>query len=241
MAFKLPTNCQKANFIQEQFERIAERYNLTNDVISLGMHRLWKEKAVHELGLRADGTYLDVCCGTGDLALRIARRLGSKGKVVGLDFSANMLSIAAKQAGKGAGEATREFIKGDAQDLPFPAHHFDGAVISFGLRNLTDLRKGIKEMARVVKPGGHVVNLDLGHPSLPLFTPVYRAYFCYIVPFVGQILQNDRQAYTYLPESLKTYPSTDGISNIFRQAGLQDIVCHQLALGAVALHVGTVA
>ncbi|MBI4533467.1 MAG: bifunctional demethylmenaquinone methyltransferase/2-methoxy-6-polyprenyl-1,4-benzoquinol methylase UbiE [Candidatus Melainabacteria bacterium] len=240
MSFKLPTSQEKANFVHNQFERIARRYNLTNDVISLGMHRFWKEKAISQLDLRADGTYLDVCCGTGDLALRIARQLGPNGRVVGIDFSSSMLDIAAQQARERAVEAAVEFVKGDAQNLPFPAHYFDGAVISFGLRNLTDLVQGIKEMARVVKPGGRVVNLDLGHPSLPLFTPLYQAYFSYIVPILGAILQSNRQAYTYLPQSLKTYPNSQEIANIFRSSGLKDIAFHQLALGSVALHVGTV-
>lgn len=240
MSFQLPTGEEKAGFVQTQFDRIAARYDLTNDVISLGMHRLWKERAVDQLCLRPDGTYLDVCCGTGDMVLRIARRLKSRGRVTGIDFSRNMLSIASARALSAGRHSIIDWVEGDAQSLPFPDGSFDGAVCSFGLRNLTDLQAGISEMARVVKPGGKVVNLDLGHPTMPLFAPVFLFYFRRIVPILGEVLQRDRSAYTYLPESLATYPEPAGISKIFRTAGLAEVRHISLAGGSVALHVGTV-
>jgi demethylmenaquinone methyltransferase / 2-methoxy-6-polyprenyl-1,4-benzoquinol methylase len=245
MTFKLPSQEDKAEYVHRQFERIAKRYDLTNDVISLGMHRGWKSRAVDELKTRSDGSYLDVCCGTGDLALTIAARLGDRGKVTGVDFSQNMLDVAAQRALKaqrqGKTNCEVQWRQGDAQDLPFAENSFDGAIISFGLRNLTDYKQGIYQMSRVVRPGGKVINLDLGHPSLPVFTQVFGIYFRHVVPIIGAILQNDRQAYTYLPESLSTYPNHERLTSIFEEVGLKDVQWTPLSMGSVSMHVGTVA
>lgn len=245
MTFKLPSQEDKAEYVHRQFERIAKRYDLTNDVISLGMHRRWKSRAVDELKTRADGSYLDVCCGTGDLALTIASRLSDRGKVTGVDFSQNMLDVAAQRALRaqrlGKTSCEIEWRQGDAQDLPFAENLFDGAIISFGLRNLTDYKQGIYQMSRVVRPGGKVINLDLGHPTMPVFTPLFGIYFRHLVPIIGAILQNDRQAYTYLPESLSTYPNRERLTSIFEEVGLKDVQWTPLSFGSVCLHVGTVA
>lgn len=245
MSFRLPTSQEKAEYVHKQFDRIARRYDLTNHAISLGMHRLWKSRAVDDLGCVPDGSYLDVCCGTGDLMLTVASRLGAGGTVTGVDFSRNMLDVAARRALQARERrrvaAALELVEGDAQNLPFPDNTFDGAIISFGLRNLSNLGAGLREMARVVRPGGRVINLDLGHPSMAGFTPLFLFYFRHVVPLIGAVLQNDRQAYTYLPESLGAYPKPDGISELFRHAGLVDVKHKELALGSVALHVGTVA
>jgi len=245
MPFKLPTTEEKADYVEKQFDRIARGYDRANDAISFGMHRLWKQRAIAALNPKPGGRYLDVCCGTGDLALRIAQKAGSGSEVVGLDFSANMLDVARHRIRHQSSAqlermAKIEWLKGDALDLPFPDQYFDGAIISFGLRNLSDLPKGIAEMARVVKPGGHVVNLDLGHPQGIFFAPLFYFFFRHIVPVMGQLLQNDKTAYTYLPSSLETYPKPDGITEIFKAAKLQNIIYEPLAFSSVAMHKGTV-
>lgn len=240
MSFRLPNAEEKFSYVHDQFERIAKRYDLTNDVISIGMHRSWKARAVKELVQSRSDKYLDVCSGTGDLALAIVQQLSHEGSVVGLDFSANMLDVArsrAKNLPSSSGKL--EFVQGDAQKLPFAANSFDGAIISFGLRNLTDLQAGLNEMARVVAPGGKVVNLDLGHPTNPIFAPMFSIFFRHVVPIIGAILQQDRQAYTYLPESRNTYPKPQAISKMFEAAGLTNVQYIPLAFGSVALHVGT--
>lgn len=238
MSFHLPTTEEKADYVLNQFNRIAKRYDIANDAISLGMHRLWKKQAIEALQIKPDRQYLDVCCGTGDLTLRIADKLSAGGKVTGLDFAAKMLELARSRAQMSKSSSVC-FIEGDALNLPFADHSFDGAIISFGLRNLSDLGRGLSEMARVVKPGGKVINLDLGHPTNGLFAPLYYFYFSQIVPIIGQILQNNKAAYTYLPASLNTYPKPEGISNLFAAAGLKDIKHIPLAFGSVALHIGT--
>jgi demethylmenaquinone methyltransferase/2-methoxy-6-polyprenyl-1,4-benzoquinol methylase len=243
MPFRLPAQEEKAQYVLSQFDRIARGYDLANDCISLGMHRLWKNKALNVLLTGESGNYLDVCSGTGDLALLIAQRLKA-GKVTGLDFSGNMLDVARSRETKhrNAGKAAvqLDWLKGDALALPFPNDAFDGAIVSFGLRNLSDYQKGIDEMARVVRPGGKVLNLDLGKPEGLLFPPLFGFYFGHIVPIIGQVLQNDRKAYTYLPESKRNYPDPEGISELFRQAGLTDVRHIKLASGSVALTCGTV-
>ncbi len=242
MSFRLPTTEEKADYVLNQFNRIARGYDLANDAISLGMHRLWKTSAIRALSIKPDGQYLDVCCGTGDLTFRVAGNLSSLGSVTGLDFSVNMLELAKQRLAHNNSHASTqkiEFIEGDAEKLPFPDNSFDGAVISFGLRNLTNLEKGISEMRRVIKPGGKVVNLDLGRPTNWLFTPIYYFYFRHIVPIMGQLLQNDANSYTYLPQSLETYPSPAAISKLFESLDLTNIQYTPLALGSVALHVGT--
>jgi demethylmenaquinone methyltransferase/2-methoxy-6-polyprenyl-1,4-benzoquinol methylase len=253
MPFQLPTQEEKHAYVHDQFERIAARYDLANDVISMGMHRYWKKLAVDFLidgpslspgdkQQRLAGKYLDVCCGTGDLALRIGDRLKNDGEVVGLDFSQNMLDVARQRATKYAQfpGGRMSFVQGDAQNLPFADDSFDGAIISFGLRNLTQFDRGIAEMTRVVKPGGVVVNLDLGRASGPLFAPLFKLYFRHFVPIVGAILQNDRKAYTYLPESKSTYPDPEGITKLFQDAGLTKVRHIGLSSGSVALHTGIV-
>jgi len=252
-SFQLPTQEEKHQYVHEQFERIAARYDLANDVISLGMHRYWKKLAVDFLidgpdgqnpdrQKRLSGKYLDVCCGTGDLAIQISDRLTANGEVVGLDFSGNMLDVARQRAAKAAPfmGGRMSFVQGDAQNLPFGDNEFDGAIISFGLRNLTQFDRGLNEMSRVVKPGGVVVNLDLGRAKGLLFAPAFKLFFNHVVPIIGAIIQNDRKAYTYLPESKSTYPDPEGISQLFKSAGLTKVRHIALSSGSVALHTGVV-
>ena len=151
-----------------------------------------------------------------------------------------MLAFARLRGGENKMAAEKaNFVQGDALDLPFSDNYFDGAVISFGLRNLADFGKGLAEMARVVKPGGKIISLDLGRPTNYIFKPIYYFYFGKIVPIIGQIVQNDRSAYTYLPKSLDIYLSPSGVSKLFEQAGLKAVKHIPLAMGSVSLHSGT--
>lgn len=242
-AFELPPTEEKADYVLRQFDRIARGYDLTNDVISLGMHRLWKRTAIANLQLKPQGKYLDVCTGTGDLAMSIAQTAGFSGEIVGLDFSPNMLDVAKRRQARKQKEkelpALVTWIQGNAEQLPFPDDHFDGAIISFGLRNLVNLQSGLNELARVVKSRGKVINLDLGQPTTPVFTPFFLFFFDHIVPIIGQCMQGDRQAYTYLPQSRKSYPDPTKLSQMFTEAGLIDVEWQPLALGSVAMHIGT--
>ena len=245
MPFTLPTDDEKHTYVHAQFERIARRYDLTNDVISFGMHRIWKAKAVDIMMQPAEGAgeprkFLDVCCGTGDLAIEIAKRVNLIDQVTGLDFSSNMLKVAEARTKTAHQKKIINWVQGDAQNLPFEDNEFDGAIISFGLRNLVDIKKGLSEMARVVKSKKHVVNLDLGSPQGFIFAPAFNTFFRYVVPVIGSVLQNDRDAYTYLPESKKNYPDPDEITGYFEAAGMENVQHKPLAGGSVALHYGRV-
>ena len=273
MTFRLPGQVEKADYVLRQFDRLAGKYDFANDLISFGMHRLWKRQAVEELlniagsrtaslsaqcstglntgccaadndrlGQSGSGQrYLDVCTGTGDMALLIACRPGFKRTVVGLDFSEKMLAVARQRCARNKSALPAvSFQQGDAENLPFADGSFDGAVNSFGLRNLTDLQKGLNEMARVVKKGGKVVNLDLGKPDMPVFSPLFFFFFDNIVPLLGEFVMQDKQAYKYLPASGKSYPHPLRLAEMFAEAGLCDVRFFKLAFGSVALHVGTV-
>ncbi len=242
MTFKMPETEQKADYVRAQFDRIANRYDLCNNLVSLGMHNNWKNEAVKALNIKPGGNYLDVCCGTGDLTFLIAKHMEGLGYVTGLDFSSAMLDIAnlrfTKLASQDKNLASIAFVSGDAQNLPFEDKTFDGAIISFGLRNLTDFTAGLKEIKRVLNTGARLVNLDLNHPKPGLFTTFYQIYFNNVVPVIGEIFQGDRTAYTYLPKSLDTYPDSKGIKQIFTQAGLANIEFKSLAFDTVGLHWG---
>ncbi|MBY0360095.1 MAG: bifunctional demethylmenaquinone methyltransferase/2-methoxy-6-polyprenyl-1,4-benzoquinol methylase UbiE [Candidatus Obscuribacterales bacterium] len=242
-AYKLPPTDEKADYVLQQFNRIAKGYDLTNDAISLGMHRAWKHKAIKSLAIKPQGKYLDVCTGTGDLAMLMAKQPNFNGEITGLDFSPGMLAVAKERENQTRKTSTLlanlSWVEGNAETLPFADNYFDGAIISFGLRNLVDLQAGLNEMARVVKPGGKVINLDLGQPTTPLFTPLFFFFFDRIVPLIGLALQQDKQAYTYLPESRKKYPPPEKLTQMFKQAGMTDVQWQPLAIGSVAMHIGS--
>jgi demethylmenaquinone methyltransferase/2-methoxy-6-polyprenyl-1,4-benzoquinol methylase len=220
----------KADFVQQMFDRIAPSYDGLNDCISLGMHRGWKRRACAALKLPRGGQVLDVCTGTGDLTPVLRKHVGPDGKVVGLDFSANMLSKA-----KDRFPWVAEFLQGDALALPFEANRFDGAIVSFGLRNVTDVPQALAEMARVVKPGGWVVNLDTS-PTPKL--PGYWFYFSKVVPFLGGLLALDKEAYAYLAESTRRFYTPEQLAGFFQQAGLSAVTVEHFGFGAVSLQAG---
>jgi demethylmenaquinone methyltransferase/2-methoxy-6-polyprenyl-1,4-benzoquinol methylase len=217
------------------FGRIAGRYDLMNTVMTGGRHHAWRRLAVRH-ARPAGGRALDVCCGTGDFALELARQ-GASG-VVGVDFGREMLTLAARKA-QAAGLAGRaQWQLADALTMPFPDNAFVCATSGFSLRNVDDVGRALREMARVVAPGGRVVVLELTPVRSRLFGPIFRAYFRGLVPLVGGLMTGDRAAYTYLPDSVLAFPTADALADLMRNAGLVEVRYRLLALGAVALHVG---
>lgn len=220
------------------FDRIAGRYDLMNSVMSAGLHHRWRSRAVGLTGLVPGQSALDVCCGTGDLALELKRRVGVQGPVVGLDFSQPMLELASeKSAQTGLDVAYRH---GNALELPFEDGTFDAATVGFGVRNLVDLRNGIAEMARVVRVGGRVVILEITTPQRPPLSWFYRVWFDRIVPMLGTVA-GDRDAYTYLPQSVRRFPPAPKLAELMHEVGLRQVRFLLLAGGIVAVHSGTVA
>lgn len=220
------------------FDRIAGRYDRMNTVMSAGLHRRWRERASDLALLGRGASALDVCCGTGDFALALRRRVGDSGRVVATDFSGPMLEIARKKSGDaGAGI---EVVQANTLDLPFERGSFDAVTVGFGLRNLADLDRGLKEMARVLKPGGRLVSLEITVPQRPPLKWFYSLWFDRVVPRIGR-LAGDSDAYEYLPRSVRRFPGPEELAERMRTAGLDRVSYELLGGGIVAIHHGRLA
>jgi demethylmenaquinone methyltransferase/2-methoxy-6-polyprenyl-1,4-benzoquinol methylase len=218
--------------VRAMFDRIAGFYDLMNSVMTAGLHHRWRARAADLAALGPGDSALDVACGTGDLAIELARRVGSSGGVIGSDFSEEMLERARAKAP----QLTWEW--GNALELPYASDRFDAATVGFGARNFSDLDRGLAEMARVVKPGGRVVVLEITTPHRPPLSTFYSVWFDRIVPLIGRLTGED-EAYTYLPSSVKRFPGPEGLAAAMERAGLGAIRWILTAGGIIALHVGT--
>jgi demethylmenaquinone methyltransferase / 2-methoxy-6-polyprenyl-1,4-benzoquinol methylase len=229
--------------VRAMFDRIAGLYDLMNTVMTAGLHHRWRQRAADLAGLTDGQRALDVATGTGDLALELAGRVGPDGEVVGSDFSERMLELArAKAAARPAIVARPQlrFEPGNALALPYRDGEFDAATVGFGARNFSDLERGVREMARVVRPGGHVVILELTTPRRPPLSTFFRLWFDRVVPALGQ-LAGDAQAYSYLPSSVRRFPGPEELAAVMSRSGLTGIRYVLTAGGIIALHVGEVA
>jgi demethylmenaquinone methyltransferase/2-methoxy-6-polyprenyl-1,4-benzoquinol methylase len=224
--------------VRQMFSSIATRYDVTNEVLSFGVHRLWRRAAVRYSGAKEGNHVLDCASGTGDLALAFKRKVGNTGRVLGTDFCKEMLDSApAKAASEGL---QVEFQVADAMDLPFADDSFDVASISFGIRNVDDPVKCLKEMARVVRPGGRVVVLEFGQPTGP-FGALFRIYSKVVMPTIGGLLTGNRAAFEYLPRTAAAFPAGDKFLSLMDQTGAySERVAHPLTFGTSYVYVGTV-
>jgi demethylmenaquinone methyltransferase/2-methoxy-6-polyprenyl-1,4-benzoquinol methylase len=225
-----------AGQVRTMFDRIAGVYDLMNTAMTAGMHHRWRERAADLAELAPGGAALDVCCGTGDLALELSGRVGPEGTVVGCDFSERMLDAArSKAAGRGAANVRFEWA--DALQLPYGDGSFDAVTVGFGARNLADLDSGLVELARVLRPGGRLVILEITQPRRPPLSAFYSLWFDRLVPLLGT-LAGDRSAYTYLPDSVKRFPSPHGLAERMAGAGFGRIRYLVLAGGIITIHAG---
>jgi demethylmenaquinone methyltransferase / 2-methoxy-6-polyprenyl-1,4-benzoquinol methylase len=222
--------------VRGMFDRIAGVYDVMNTAMTAGMHHRWRERAAAMAELEPGGSALDVCCGTGDLALQLARRVGPEGEVVGCDFSERMLELARAKADRDGVSGIR-FEWADALELPYPDASFDAATIGFGARNLADLDRGLAELRRVVQPGGRLVILEITQPTRPPLSGFFSLWFDRIVPLLGTFA-GDRSAYTYLPESVKRFPSPRGLAERMAAAGFPRVRYLVLAGGIITIHAG---
>jgi demethylmenaquinone methyltransferase/2-methoxy-6-polyprenyl-1,4-benzoquinol methylase len=232
MASGARTGTLEEGQVRAMFDRIAGLYDVMNSVMTAGLHHAWRRRAADLADLAPGDAALDVATGTGDLAVELARRVGAGGEVVGSDFSDEMLARArAKAPG-----LTWEW--GNALDLPYAADRFDAVTVGFGARNFSDLDQGLREMARVAKPGGRVVVLEITTPTRPPLSTFFGLWFDRIVPLIGR-LAGDPDAYEYLPNSVKRFPGPHELAARLERAGLQDIHYVITAGGIIAMHVGT--
>lgn len=224
--------------VREMFSSIAPRYDVTNEVLSFGIHRLWRRRAIALSNAAKGQAILDCATGTGDLAIAFKRAVGTEGKVVGTDFCADMLVPAPAKA-QAAGVQI-QFEVADAMALPYPDNSFDVASISFGIRNVDDPVKCLSEMARVVKPGGRVVVLEFGQPS-GVFGALFRLYSKVVMPFVGGLLTGNREAYQYLPRTAANFPAGEKFLDLMdTSGGYRERSAHPLTFGTAYVYVGVV-
>lgn len=219
--------------VQAMFDRIARVYDLMNSVMTAGLHHRWRERAADRAALRPGDSALDVATGTGDLAIELTRRVGPEGRVVGSDFSEGMLDLARVKTGQ------VEFEHGNALDLPYDDGEFDAATVGFGARNFSDLPRGLTEMARVVRPGGRVVVLELTTPTRPPLSWFFRLWFDRLVPLLGRVA-GDPDAYSYLPKSVRRFPDARGLAAAMTAVGLVRVRWLLTAGGVIAIHSGEV-
>lgn len=224
----------KRSYVRAMFTAIAPRYDLLNHVLSLNIDRRWRRRAVERLGWRGtrDGTYLDLCAGTLDLAAELASRQGFTGRVVGADFVVPMLRL-------GRDKAARTVPVGaDALELPFPDATFHGCLVGFGIRNLADVEVGLREIARVLRPGARLVVLEFTTPRRWPIRPLYLFYFRRILPRIGRWVSKHRDAYEYLPHSVAGFPERDEFGELMAAAGFEAVRWEELTFGVAAIYVG---
>ncbi len=229
---------EKGRGIRDMFDRIAPRYDLLNRVLSLGIDRRWRRFAVRQLQIPKDGMVLDIATGTGDVALEVARQTDASVKIVGSDFTQGML-VLGQQKIAGSPYAGRILLaNAPCEALPHPEQIFDGVTIAFGIRNVVDRQQGLREMARVLKPGGRAVILEFAAPLNGFFRKIYYFYFLRVLPWLGGLI-SQRSAYQYLPDSVLEFPDRETFSQMMEEAGFADVKVHNLTGGIAAVHVGT--
>ncbi len=232
--------------VREMFRQIAPRYDTMNHLLSLNIDRRWRRKAVERLRIDSEAPILDICCGTGDLAIAIADRAGGSVQVIGSDFCHAMLEIArdkeavrVRSAAGGNGRSTIPFFEADSMKLPFANDRFQCVSVAFGLRNIVDTDQGLREMVRVCRPGGQVMILEFSQPSLPILKQLYGFYFRFVLPRVGQLLaRNDKSAYAYLPASVGKFPCGERLAERMRAAGLHEVEFQTLTFGVATIYLG---
>jgi len=228
---------EKARFVSAMFSRIARRYDLMNGLMTLGMHHNWRRVAARQTIASPDGPALDLATGTGDLAIDLAE-VHPHRTVVGADFSLGMLAVARDKL-DGLDEARRvRLMAADALALPFATRAFACVTSAFLLRNLADLEQGLREMRRVTRPGGRVVALEITQMRAPGFTTLFRLYFHHVVPWIGQLVGGDREAYSYLPQSVDRFVTPGELVTLMQKVGLRGVTYRRLGLGTVTIHTG---
>lgn len=236
--FEQVPRAEKARRVRAVFDSVADRYDLMNDLMSLGTHRLWKRFATGLLNVRPGHTVLDLAGGTGDVARLLAPRIGARGKIVVADINEAMLERGRRRLADQGIVGNVEFVLADAQSLPFPDHSFDAVIIAFGLRNVTDKDAALGEMHRVLRPGGCAVVLEFSTPTLPGLAPLYDLYSFKVLPAMGRLFAGDADSYRYLAESIRMHPDQTTLRTMMEAAGFERCDWHNLNGGIVAAHRG---
>jgi len=229
---------EKVKLVKKHFDSIASRYDLINTVLSFGMHHLWKRISVSMLKLEPGQQVIDVCGGTADLAIIAARAMGPSGSITVYDINPAMMELGRKKARKAdLGDRIR-FVQGDAEQISLPDNYFDAAMVGFGIRNVTRMENGLAEMYRVLKTGGKFLCLEFSQPAPGVFRSLYDFYSFQVMPRIGRLFTGSSQAYHYLPESIRLFPSPEELSTILENVGFSNVMYRLLSKGIAAIHMG---
>ncbi|MCU0559404.1 MAG: bifunctional demethylmenaquinone methyltransferase/2-methoxy-6-polyprenyl-1,4-benzoquinol methylase UbiE [Desulfobacterales bacterium] len=227
---------EKTERVVRHFNSVARVYDFMNSLLSFGIHHAWKREAVRMLELKPGERVLDVCGGTGDLAILAARRAGPRGAVVIYDINRAMITAGLPKVIGTALEGRIRHVQGDAEQIAFPDHSFDAVMVGFGIRNVTRMRRGFSEMCRVLKPGGRLLCLEFSRPVWPMFRWIYDLYSFYMMPYIGELVAGTRKAYTHLPESIRMFPLPDELSGMLRAAGFSRVDYRRFTNGIAVAH-----
>lgn len=229
---------EKAGLVAGVFHSVAGKYDLMNDLMSGGVHRLWKRFTIELSGVRPGNRVLDIAGGTGDLAAKFSRLVGPEGQVVLADINSSMLEVGREKLTDHGVVGNIDYVQADAECLPFPDNHFDCITIAFGLRNVTDKDKALASMLRVLKPGGRLLILEFSKPVNPVVEKLYDRYSFDILPRMGKLVANDADSYRYLAESIRMHPDQDTLKGMMESVGFAEVRYHNLTAGVVAVHRG---
>ena len=236
--FKTVDENKKVELVANVFDSVATKYDLMNDVLSLGIHRIWKRFTVAKSGVRKGQKVLDLAGGTGDLTAKFSRIVGEKGRVILADINDSMLKVGRKKLRDSGYEGNIDYVQANAEELPFPDNYFDLVTIAFGLRNVTDKDKALASIFRVLKPGGRLLVLEF---SKPLYKPVSKFYDFYsfnVLPKLGKLIADDSESYQYLAESIRMHPDQETLKEMMNNVGFEGTEYFNLSAGIVALHRG---
>ncbi len=229
---------EKVERVAGVFHSVAAKYDLMNDLMSFGVHRIWKHFTIQLAGVRRGQRVLDLAGGTGDLAARFASIVGPQGEVVLADINDSMLKVGRENLTNKGVVGNVEYVQANAECLPFPDNHFDCITIAFGLRNVTDKEAALRSMYRVLKPGGRLLVLEFSKPVVPGLNKLYDAYSFTLLPLMGKLVTNDADSYRYLAESIRMHPDQETLRGMMEQAGFERCDYHNLTGGIVAVHRG---
>jgi len=228
----------KAGLVGEVFNSVADKYDVMNDLMSFGVHRLWKRYTIEQSAVRPGQAVLDLAAGTGDLAAKFSRRVGKSGRVVLADINESMLRVGRERLTNMGIVGNVEYTLANAEQLPFGNNSFDCVTIAFGLRNVTDKDKALRSMHRVLKPGGRLLILEFSKPVIPLLSKAYDAYSFTALPIMGKLVANDAESYRYLAESIRMHPDQESLKHMMDNAGFFKTSYQNMTGGVVALHKG---
>ena len=236
--FRQVSEADKDSLVHQVFSSVSNRYDLMNDLMSFGIHRIWKRVAVAYCGIRPNSSVLDVAGGTGDITLAVTRKLGPKGSIVLTDINESMLRIGRDRLIDHGILGEVQCVQTDAENLSFAADSFDCVIISFGLRNVTRIQDALKSMYQVARPGGRLVILEFSKPVIPLLEKVYDRFSFDVIPRLGEAVAGDRESYQYLVESIRKHPDQDTLAEMMAKAGFERVEFSNLTGGIAAIHLG---